>query len=112
LYSEFDVEKVPGTISEKVPGTISGSEPPLTRPASILIFTARPGSIATARSTALCYAVSDAVRARIEPGIGEVRPTSTLKCLRVAPARTTTYTLTASGGDGREILKQLVIVVM
>jgi hypothetical protein len=59
----------------------------------------------------LCYAVSDAVEARVEPGIGDVLPTNTLTCLRVAPARTTTYQLTASGRDGYRVRQQLVIIV-
>src|SRR5262249_54209451 len=50
------------------------------RRANILIFTARPGSIATARPTNLCYAVSDAALARIEPGVGDVDPAATLTC--------------------------------
>jgi hypothetical protein len=78
---------------------------------SILIFTARPGSIATSRSTELCYAVSGARLARIEPGVGDVDPTSTLTCRRVAPRRTTTYQLTAIGRDGQHATQRLVVVV-
>ena len=59
----------------------------------------------------LCYAVSDAVRARVEPEIGDVPATSTLSCLRVTPARTTTYELTASGRDGQQVRQKLVIIV-
>jgi hypothetical protein len=79
--------------------------------ASIRIFTPRPGSIASGGPTRLCYAVSDALRARVEPGIGAVPPTSTLTCIRVAPARTTTYALDAYGRDGHPVRQQLVIVV-
>ena len=42
--------------------------------ASIRIFTPRPGSIASGGPTRLCYAVSGALRARVEPGVGEVPP--------------------------------------
>jgi hypothetical protein len=79
--------------------------------ASILIFTARPGSIPTEGRTTLCYAVSGAFDATIEPGIGEVEPTSTLTCHRVAPRRTTTYQLTAFGRDGRQVSQRVVIIV-
>ena len=79
--------------------------------ASILIFTPRPGSIATGGSTKLCYAVSGAVQVQVEPGIGDVNATSRLTCLRVAPVRTTTYELTAHGRDGQPVRQQLVIVV-
>ena len=77
----------------------------------ILIFTARPGSTAAARSTEICYAVKDAFQASIEPGIGDVDPTSTLTCRRVAPVRTTTYRLTASGRDGSHHSQSVVVVV-
>src|SRR5262249_21186593 len=96
------------------------SEPPPTPPAlpasasdraSILIFSPRPGSIAAGGPTRLCYAVRHALRAHVEPEVGEVPPTSTLNCLRIAPARTTTYQLTASGRDGHEVTRQLVIIV-
>ena len=79
--------------------------------ASIRIFTPRPGSIASGGPTRLCYAVNGALRARVEPGIGEVPPTSTLNCIRVTPTRTTTYALDAYGRDGYPVRQQLVIVV-
>jgi len=77
-------------------------------PPSILIFSPRPGSFGP---TKLCYAVAGAVRAVVEPGVGDVAPTSSLTCLRVAPARTTTYQLTALGRDGEEVRQQLVVLV-
>ena len=86
-------------------------EPPAPDRANILIFTARPGSIASARPTELCYAVSEASQARIEPGVGDVTPASALTCRRVAPVRTTTYKLTAHGRDGVPVMQQVVIVV-
>ena len=79
--------------------------------ARIRIFTPRPGSIASGGPTRLCYAVSGALRARVEPGIGEVPPASTLTCIRVTPARTTTYALDAYGRDGYPVRQELVIVV-
>jgi len=84
---------------------------PAAQRANIRIFTARPGSIATARATNLCYAVSDAAQARIEPGVGDVEPAATLTCRRVAPARTTTYELSATGHDGVPVTQHVVIVV-
>jgi hypothetical protein len=79
--------------------------------ASILIFSPRPGSFVTNAPTNLCYALRDAVDARVEPGIGEVAPASTLTCLRVSPVRTTTYELIAHGRDGYPVKQQLVIIV-
>ena len=83
----------------------------VTNSANILIFSPRPGSIVTGRATALCYAVSGALRVRVDPGIGEVNPASALTCFRVAPARTTTYQLSAYGRDGLAVRQQLVLVV-
>jgi hypothetical protein len=84
---------------------------PASDKASILIFTSRPGSFARRGPTNLCYAVSGALHVRLEPGIGKVNPTNTLSCVSVAPARTTTYELTAYGRDGDETRQQLVIFV-
>ena len=98
----------PGPAPETVASEVAASESE--RP-SILIFSPRPGSIAGREPTHLCYAVSGASEARIEPGVGEVDPTSTLTCLRVLPRRTTTYELTASGRDGHRVSQQLVIIV-
>jgi hypothetical protein len=95
----------------ETPSLTTASTAPISGKANILIFTARPGSIATARPTDLCYAVSDAVEARIEPGVGEVAAADTLTCRRVTPARTTTYELTAIGRDGDRITQHVVIVV-
>jgi hypothetical protein len=93
------------------PLSVAATEPPGPDRANILIFTARPGSIASAGPTELCYAVSDAFQARIEPGVGDVTPASALTCRRVAPVRTTTYQLTAYGRDGVRVTQQVVIVV-
>jgi hypothetical protein len=103
----------PGVLRPPTDDSLAPTSPP-PRPAgsaSILIFSPRPGSIATGRPTELCYAVSDALEARVDPGVGEVTPANTLTCLRVAPARTTTYELTAYGRNGLPVKQQLVIIV-
>ncbi|HEY0284419.1 MAG TPA: NB-ARC domain-containing protein [Vicinamibacterales bacterium] len=98
-------------LTDGFPLTAPEPQPPLTDTPSILIFTPRPGSITRGGPTTLCYAVSEAVQVRLEPGIGDVAPTRTLTCLRVSPARTTTYQLTAYGREGHQVSQQLVIVV-
>jgi hypothetical protein len=55
--------------------------------------------------------VTDAVRTRIEPTVGDVDAADTLTCRTVAPTRTTTYELTAVGRDGIPVSEHLVIVV-
>jgi hypothetical protein len=99
------------TIADDPPLTPEAPASAAAQSVSIRTFTARPGSVATAGPTELCYAVNHAFLARIEPGIGEVDPTSTLSCHRVAPARTTTYQLTAYGRDGQHVTQQILVVV-
>jgi hypothetical protein len=131
LRSLFHAASAAPAIPEKIPPQpvlateVYTTSPPLARDvpafpapqspdpgrASIRIFTPRPGSIASGGPTQLCYAVNDAVRARVEPGIGDVSPASTLTCIRVTPMRTTTYELDAYGRDGQPVRQQLVIVV-
>jgi hypothetical protein len=103
--SGFDSPTEGSVVPVSADATVDGDQ------ANILIFTARPGSIITARSTELCYAVSGADEVQIQPNIGEVSPGHTLSCLRVAPKRTTTYELTARGRDGNSVRRELVVVV-
>jgi hypothetical protein len=98
-------------LATEVPLTSPEQQAPPTDRANILIFTPRPGSIATGGPTRLCYAVSGALQVRLEPEIGEVTPTRTLTCLRVSPRRSTTYQLTAYGRDGDQVSQQVVIIV-
>jgi hypothetical protein len=90
------------------PGDARSEPPP---PPNILIFSPRPGSITRGGPTNLCYAVSDASQVRLEPDVGDVDPTRSLSCVRVTPARTTTYELTASNRAGQLVTQQLVIIV-
>jgi hypothetical protein len=59
----------------------------------------------------LCYAVKGASNARIEPGVGPVKPSSSLTCVRVSPARTTEYRLIAENADGRSSTRSATMVV-
>jgi hypothetical protein len=53
-------------------------------------------------SALICYSVRHARAVRLEPPVDEVWP-AVHHCLAVEPARTTTYTLWATGSDGREV---------
>jgi hypothetical protein len=66
----------------------------------VLMFYAAPASIAKGSGTRLCYGVAFASSVRIEPAVSDVRP-SLNHCVEAKPARTTTYTLTASDEHGQ-----------
>jgi hypothetical protein len=89
---------------------VTNDPPPAPLP-NILIFSPRPSSFTRGGPTNLCYAVSDASQVRLEPDVGNVDPTRALRCVRVAPTRTTTYELTAYNRDGQHVRQQLVIFV-
>lgn len=59
----------------------------------ILHFYAAPGTIVRGETAQLCYGVSNAKAARIEPPPGNVWP-AVNRCLSISPAKTTEYTLT------------------
>lgn len=66
----------------------------------ILSFYASVPQIKRGESAQLCYGVSNAKSVRIEPAVQGVWP-SISRCVDVAPAKDTTYTLFAEGKDGR-----------
>jgi hypothetical protein len=65
----------------------------------ILNFYAAPGFIKRGESLQLCYGTSNAKSVRIDPEIKDIRPALS-RCVRVAPQKTTTYTLTAEDSAG------------
>lgn len=67
-------------------------------PPQIHYFRAQPSSIYQGESSALYWSISNAIFAKIEPGIGRVDPQK--GSIRVKPHRTTTYVLTAEGPGG------------
>lgn len=76
----------------------------------ILGFYAAPGIIRRGETAELCYAVSNAKTVRIDPPVGEVWP-SYNRCLRISPAKDTTYTLTADDGHGQTKTETLTLTV-
>ncbi|MGE0130708.1 MAG: hypothetical protein AB7U82_21725 [Blastocatellales bacterium] len=69
-------------------------------PVEIIYFRAQPATIAPGGRAQLCYGVTNARAARIEPDVGEIKP-SEKDCVYIQPKQTTTYTLTATGLDGK-----------
>lgn len=85
-----------------------GAAPGSTRPVAIRAFSAAPASLDAGESARLCYAVENALKLSITPGVGALK--STVKgCVAVTPAGTTRYTLTAQG-EGRTTARRGVSV--
>ena len=66
---------------------------------AIQMFYASPGLIRRGESTRLCYGVSNAKTLKLEPQSNPVWPSHS-HCVEVAPAKTTTYTLTIEDAAG------------
>ena len=69
---------------------------------TILSFYAYPPAIRRGGTAQLCYSVSNSESVRIEPPVGNVWP-SLSRCVDVAPAVDTVYTLTAKDAKGNTI---------
>lgn len=65
----------------------------------ILHFYAMPPRIRRGESTTLCYGVSNAKTAALDPHQGRVWPSAN-RCFEVSPQKDTTYTLTITDGAG------------
>lgn len=100
--SAFNAE---GT-ADKKQATIKVSKPA----AKIINFTSQPDSLQGAGSVQLCYDVINAGSLQINRGIGEVRPPNK-GCTNARVDATTTFTLTATGSDGRVEKRQVTVTV-
>jgi len=58
----------------------------------------------------ICYGVANAKTVTLEPQSGKVWPSHNL-CIDVKPLKTTTYTLTATGTDGKSVSQQITVEV-
>jgi hypothetical protein len=76
----------------------------------ILNFYAAPGLIKRGESLQLCYGTSNANSVRIDPAVKNIRP-ALARCIRVAPQKTTTYTLTVedSAGHSKTAMVQVLV---
>jgi hypothetical protein len=73
-------------------------------------FAAGSGLLARGEKTELCYGVMNATTVTLQPPIEPLKPTYH-HCMEVSPAKTTTYTITASDGKGHTEAKSLTIRV-
>jgi hypothetical protein len=83
--------------------------PPLSR-AKILDFSASQTSVEAGSTANLYFQVSDATSLRIDPDIGDLKPTDK-DVVPVTLDQTTTYKLTASDSAGRIVSRELTIEV-
>ena len=77
----------------------------------ILAFYANPPSLKRGEHSNLCFGVDSAQWVRIEPAVQPVKPALT-RCVSVAPANTTEYTLTAGGAGGKTVSRTLTVSVV
>jgi hypothetical protein len=77
---------------------------------AIQMFYASPGAIHRGESTQLCYGVANAKTVKLEPQSNPVWP-SLSRCVEVAPAKTTTYTLTIEDAQGNTKSQTLEVIV-
>jgi hypothetical protein len=73
-------------------------------------FYGSPGVVKRGETAQLCYGVANAKTVTLEPQAEPVWP-SYSRCVDVKPAKTTTYTLTASDATGHSVTQTLEIKV-
>jgi hypothetical protein len=76
----------------------------------ILDFHATAGPLHRGETAQLCYSVSNAKTVAIEPDVHDV-PVSYSNCVKIAPKKDTTYTLSATDNKGNTQLAVLIIRV-
>jgi hypothetical protein len=69
-------------------------------------FRVNPDLIPRGISGKLCYGVENAVKLELTPAVEEILPANE-RCIDISPVKTTTYTLTAYGDDGKKVAKSL-----
>ena len=73
-------------------------------------FGADSGFLKRGETTELCYGVVNAKNVKVDPPVGETKP-SYHHCLAIAPKKTTTYTITADDGAGHSKSESITIRV-
>jgi hypothetical protein len=69
-----------------------------------------PPQISRGETAQVCFGVANAKIVKLEPQDRPVWPSHNL-CVDVKPSKTTTYTLTATGNDGKSITRQVTVEV-
>jgi hypothetical protein len=84
--------------------------PAAAKTARITQFYARDPVLPLGDKTVLCYGVDAAKTVNLSPPADKVWP-SFGRCIEIAPAKATTYTLTAAGEDGAPVSKSVTVEV-
>ncbi len=79
--------------------------------AQIIQFYVYPNVVLAGGKSSLCYGVAQVKEVRLDPPEGEIEPTFN-RCLDVAPKQTTTYTLTATDANGKQLQRTTVLYVV
>ena len=69
-----------------------------------------PPRIRGGETAQVCFGVANAKSVTLEPQKSQVWPSHNL-CVEVRPAKTTTYTLTATGADGQSVSQEVTVEV-
>jgi len=69
-----------------------------------------PPRIHRGETAQVCFGVANARTVTLQPQNSQVWPSHNL-CVDVKPAKTTTYTLTATGADGKSVSQQVTVEV-
>ena len=73
-------------------------------------FGADSGVLRRGETTELCYGVLNAKTVKLDPPVEAAKPTYH-HCLEIAPAKTTTYTITAEDGKGHSKSESITVQV-
>lgn len=98
--------KMLDAVAPPVPVAPGGAVPCAGTPA--ITFVASPTTIDAGKTSTLSWSVANATKVEIDQGIGDV---AALGSKGVNPQTTTTYTLTATGCDGKPVTKQAKVEV-
>jgi hypothetical protein len=97
------------SVTVRVTAKAAGGAPTASGNRLIGTFAASSERVAAGQPVTLCYALQGAASVRIEPPAGDLAP-GERGCTTVRPARTTTYTLSASAGGRTETARVTVRV--
>src|SRR5262245_60970371 len=79
-------------------------------PPKITQFYAAQPKLGPGEQATICYGVENATYVWMTPPRQELSPALT-RCVTVAPSKTTTYRLTAEGGDGKSVMQEVTVTV-